>query len=148
MGYMTNITILNDHFDWVRKNPKKFVEAIASGMNSGTESIARATYDHTSPRSPKYSNDREAEARCHYVTVHKAEHADTPQVIFTHCNAAYQIGDLTWGIYKGYLDQEAERHGSKHVAHLEQHYRGIAEKLHRAAKELENALDGKPPWDI
>lgn len=91
MGFMTNITILNDHFDWVQKNPKKFVRAIASGMNSGTDR------ELWSPSRADYRTDEEREASVHYVTVHEAQHANTTQIIYTEANMALPVHMLAWG---------------------------------------------------
>lgn len=36
MGYLTTVTIYNDHFSDIEKNPKEFVEGIKHHMNRGS----------------------------------------------------------------------------------------------------------------
>lgn len=133
MGFQTNVTISNDFFDWVEKNPGTFVDAIRSGMNSGTHSYVSMAIERD-PYPPLWT-EGERKVRNHYVTVHQACHADVPQVIYTHQNNAYQIHDLYYGIEKGYLDL---------VENTEMHvkiYRRIATELRRQAKALDKALN-------
>jgi hypothetical protein len=47
MGYMTEISILNDQFNSIRDNPRKFVDDIALYMNYGGEGIGQTTILHT-----------------------------------------------------------------------------------------------------
>lgn len=79
---MTNITILNDHFKWIEEHPETFVEAIKLGLIDGISCEDDELH---------YSATRAAAS--HYVTVHKSHHADTPQVIVSHKNSAYNVHD-------------------------------------------------------
>lgn len=134
MGYQTNISISNDFFGWIQKNPKKFVRAIAAGMNHGTESLCRG-----GRFGQEHRTEEEREAARNNVVIHKAEHADTAQVIFTYQNAAYQISDVVWAIYQH--DYLAEH------PHMAQYFEQYAKQIHQQANELENALEGRKPWE-
>jgi hypothetical protein len=109
------------------------VQAIAAGMNSGTESLCGG-----GRFGQQHQTDEEREAARNNVVVHKAEHADTPQVIFTHQNSAYQISDVIWAVYQhGYLEDNPQ---------MDVHFERMAKELHKQAYELEKALEGKKPW--
>ena len=102
----THISILNDHFDWIQKNPKKFVRAIASGMNSGTEPLRRGgRWGEVNA----WRSDDEREAVSHYVTVHQAHHMDTPFTLFAQHNSSYDIWDMIAALDKGFLDDKDNR---------------------------------------
>ena len=130
MGYMTNITILNDHFNWIEDNPETFVKAIKYGMNSGTDD------DLLDDLSYRAQTDEERAARLHYVTVHKAQHMDTPQIIFSEANGTYPVHELCWGPK---LERYLNRWGNK--ATRIRILRGVVNKLRRYAGELEAELD-------
>lgn len=132
MGFQTNISILNDHFDWIAKNPRKFVEAISESLHDGTDSFVSRV--KTVPRHRQ--SDSQLDASHHYVTVHRSRHADNPQVIFTHRNMAIDVIDLTHGIEDGFLESvdPSER------AFYTQKGHEIAKELRRIAKQLEAAI--------
>lgn len=139
MGFMTNITLLNDHFDWVLKNPKKFVWAIQAGMNDG---IIGEAYDLQRGRAP-YESDEEREARIHYVTVHQAKHADEPQVIYCNRNSTFPIHDLPYAIDMGWLQN---KYGEPKYAI--KHLRSAVSDLRRMADRLEEALDKQEKHEL
>lgn len=128
MGFMTNITILNDHFDWVQRNPEKFVSAIQSGMVSGTDEDL--WYDGRD-----FRTDDEREASAHYVTVHKAQHADTPQIIYTEANGAFPVHELAFGRAERYVNKWGN--SSVRIGIL----RKVVNKLRWYADQLEAELD-------
>lgn len=140
MGFQTNISILNDHLDWIEKNPETFVRAITEQMNYGTKSPLKEVHardmarrrgeDYYDPNYPEHDAGREA--RLHYVTVHEARHADKLQIIHTHQNTATPVHELPWAIEKGYLEIHPR---------MVDHYREIASDLRGLADELDKALD-------
>ena len=134
MGFMTNITLLNDHFDWVQKNPKKFVRAIAAGMNDGLMSEVHWSETKGDPHWSETKEEREA--RIHYVTVHAAQHADTPQVIWCDRNATYAVHELPYAIDRGLLSIR-----SSNPTYAIQHLRQCVRDLRRMADDLEASLD-------
>ncbi|WP_348269727.1 hypothetical protein P8936_16390 [Edaphobacter paludis] len=69
MGYMTEIGILNDRWDEIRKEPAKFVEQIFESSVSGG-------------RSPRYIIGQ--------TTVAKTHHADDMKVYIAHQNSFYE----------------------------------------------------------
>lgn len=136
MGSMTNVTILNDHFDWIIRNPDTFVKAIQYGMNSGTDSPIEETFCIKEGRSPNWhETDEERAARIHYVTVHKAQHMDTPQIIFTEANGAWPIHELDIAIARGWIEQKSNPRTYIRIL------RGIINKLRWYADRVETELD-------
>lgn len=72
MGYMTNVSILNDGWDIIKKNPEQFIEAIEKGMSPrASEAVTYHTIQNFS--SP--------------VIVSRSMHADIPQLTLSHCNS-------------------------------------------------------------
>lgn len=133
MGFMTNISILNDHFDWIDKNPKTFVKAIKYGMNSGTDSYVDAALAARQDRPPHWhESPEERQARVHYVTVHRAQHMDVPQVAYAHQNMTFDVYDLARGFE---LDSPKINKYTPKVA------RDVAKELRRQAKYLDNAVN-------
>lgn len=143
MGFQTNISILNDHFDWIEKNPKTFVKAIKYGMNDGTESLVgeHFEYERAVRRGEEFFNPHghetpEArEARSHYVTVHQARHADVPQVIYTHQNSAWDVYDFQRGVELNVLLRKSNPETYVEIG------RDIAKELRRQARELDRVLN-------
>lgn len=134
MGYMTNVTLLNDHWDRVEKNPQMLVDAISEGMHDGTEgpwheeSVLRYGRD--------YDSEAKRWARVNYVTVHKSEHADTPQIIYAEANSAWPVHELPWVIGRGqWLESKSNPRTYIRI------FRGIVNKLRWYADQLETELD-------
>lgn len=69
MGYMTEVGILNDHWDEIRKNPAEFVEQIYQSSTS---------YGH----SPRWIIG--------HTTVARTHHADTLHVYFAARNSFFE----------------------------------------------------------
>src|ERR1017187_6798297 len=130
MGMQTHISILNDHFDWIQKNPKKFVSAIASGMNSGTESLSRG--GRWGP--DQFRDEDEREAVMHYVTVHQAHHMDTPFTLVAHQNSSYDIWDLITALNNGFLAEQENPEVWEGII------KGVLTNLKSSTKNLEKAL--------
>jgi hypothetical protein len=140
MGFQTIVSISNDFWHKIAKDPQKLVDAISVGMNSGAGElgpIAQA-FDEA-PDAPEY---RKADAwRNRYrtapqgVTVHKAEHYDTPQIICNpygyHAIAAHEI---VTAIENGWLD------GGKY---REQQAEEVAKLLHAEAARIRKAIRNK-----
>lgn len=143
MGFQTNISILNDHFDWIQKHPKEFVKAIQHGMNDGIENPLAEVWEHDRAEARGEAtfnpngreSDEERQARLHYVTVHRARHMDDTQVVLTNSNSAFEINDLAYAVEKGFLDLKSNP--DTWVKMLNS-YVG---QLRTAARRLEEAVD-------
>ena len=128
MGFQTNISILNDHFDWIEENPREFVAGITIAMNYGNESLTDKV------RVKRTIHPEESAITSHYVTVHKAQHADVQQVTYTHQNSSYDVWDVTRGIQLGYLDTVSNPEIYVQI------YKQIARELRRQAADLSKAI--------
>src|SRR5688572_16069897 len=119
MGFYTNVSISNDFWHNIAKDPDALVAAISTGMNYGidgplSEALAGGRYSarnrHVSAETPQG------------VIVHRAQHADTPQIIVntygSHPIAAHEI---TSAIESGWLEQNK---------YNEQHAEAVAKLLH------------------
>lgn len=146
MGFQTNISILNDHFDWIDKNPETFVKAIRYGMNGGTDSYVTEALerDRAERKGERYydpkghATEQEREASAHYVTVHPARHADITQVVFTHQNSAYDLWDYTRGfeLQAPSINRNPEFH-TKNAREIAKELRRTATRLTDAVREYE-----------
>lgn len=133
MGFQTNISILNDTFDCIEKDPEMFVEAIKFGMHNGTESLVTEFYDAQRPK-PRTRYEEARWADINYVTVHPTQHADVPQVIYTHQNSAYSVYDFARGVELGVLDLKSNADTYCKIG------REMAKELRRQAKYLDAAI--------
>lgn len=72
MGYMTNLSILNDGWDLIKKNPEDFIREIESGMAPHSSEVVtyHSIKNFSSP-----------------VIVSRSMHADIPQLTLSHCNS-------------------------------------------------------------
>ena len=72
MGFMTELSILNDQFDQIVKDPKRFVEGIRRAMTASVDYPAHVIAQ---------------------TTVHPSHHADDPRVYFAYRNAFLNLGE-------------------------------------------------------
>jgi hypothetical protein len=139
MGFYTNVSISNDFWHEIAREPKKLVDAISIGMNEGIDGPLFAALD-----GGRYS-ERALYTRRNTpqgVTVHKAQHADTPQIIVNaygyHSVAAHEIVPA---IQNGWLDAST---------YNEEHAEKVAKLLHAEAahirKAIRNKKAGKSVW--
>lgn len=127
---MTNITILNDHWPWIEENPETFMKAIKYGMNSGSDEELQTHY---------HPIEEVEEANRHYVTVHKAEHADIDQVILSGGNSAYPVHELAFGKARQWITRwgPSSNNARVRIGIL----RSIVRKLRWHADRLEAEVD-------
>jgi hypothetical protein len=143
MGFLTNISISNDFWHTIKKDPEKLVDAIGVWMNHGSNSPVGEVLD--AQRREREVNDPleilERRARADWeqrrllpqgVTVHHARHYDEPQVIVNaygmHPVAA---NELPQAIRLGWLDLNEYKR---------KHAENVAKELERLAKEIRQSL--------
>jgi hypothetical protein len=139
MGFVTNISISNDFWHEIAKDPQKLVDAISVGMNDGIDGPLFEAFEggRWSLRA-EYTRRETPQG----VIVHKAQHADDPQIIVntygSHPIAAHEI---TTAIQNGWLDTNE---------YNEQHAEKVAKLLHaeaaRIRKAIRNKKAGKSVW--
>lgn len=146
MGFSTNVTISNDFWHDIAKDPQKLVDAIQEGMSEGAggESPISDTLDAQdgSEWRRRYANERRYYVAPQGVVVHKAQHNDTAQVIVnTYGSRAIAAHEIPSAIAHGWLDLDT---------YNEQHAEEIAKELHRLAasirKTVRNVKAGKSPY--
>lgn len=136
MGFSTNITIQNDFFHEVQKDPQKLVDAISVVMSDGDKSdplpAVWADRDSREDRPRRWDSDEARWARRNYVAIHKTQHNDIPQVIVSiygsHAIAAHEI---PYAIESGWLDL-----GGYNEKHAEE----VAKELTRLARDIRGAV--------
>jgi hypothetical protein len=83
MGYMTTITILNDAWDTIKRNPEQFLNNISSGMNG-------ITYDR------QYGQNRinsyPVGNHCNPMEVAESHHADNARLYLVYQNMMTTFG--------------------------------------------------------
>jgi hypothetical protein len=84
MGFMTDITILNDGWDQIAKNPKEFVEKMSSLMRGGYMDYDDPNRDSFGVGS--YGNQ---------VQVGGSHHADDPRLYLSHLNSLTPLNEHT-----------------------------------------------------
>jgi hypothetical protein len=139
MGFVTNISISNDFWHKIAEDPQRLVNAISSGMNYGIDGPLSEAFDGGRYGARNAHVQRETPQG---VIVHKAQHADTPQIIVntygSHPIAAHEI---TTAIENGWLETNK---------YNEQHAEAVAKLLHaeaaRIRKAVKNKKAGKSVW--
>lgn len=131
MGFLTNISISNDFWHDIQKDPKRLVDAITVVMNDGTNSPVHQAIVN------KYGGYKAHEAEVRRltpqgVTIHRARHYDDPQVIVNpYGSEPVDAAEIPHAISLGWLD-------------IATHKRRVAEEaadeLERTAKEIRKAL--------
>lgn len=117
MGFLTNISISNDFWHTIAADPDKLVGAISIGMNYGTDGPLSTTFYERDEREGKDSYRYHVQrATPQGVTVHKAQHYDTPQVITNvYGSRAQAAHEMPYAIRQGWLEgnpyrrEEAEK---------------------------------------
>lgn len=83
MGSLTNVSISNDFWHEISRNPQKLVDAIGIGMNDGTESVLGETLDAMTDQDwrRRHRHYLKYQVAPQGVIVHQAHHYDEPQII-------------------------------------------------------------------
>jgi hypothetical protein len=148
MGFLTNVSISNDFWHEIARNPQKLVDAITIGMNDGTESVLGETLDaHT---------DQHYRRRHRYylkygvapqgVIVHHARHYDEPQIIVNpYGRMPLNANEIPSAIEFGWLDLNEHNAKTAHAVatELEECAERIREKLSEALLRGEKDPEGK-----
>jgi hypothetical protein len=139
LGFYTNITISNDFWHDIQKDPKKLVEGINIAMTDGTQSPINDALD-ARPDAPEYRKRESFRLRYQTVpqgvVVHRAQHADTPQVI-VNTYGSYPIAahELPHAIDYGWL--YLNKYNKKHAEDVAQELEDTARRIRKAIKEKE-----------
>lgn len=130
MGFYTNVTFSNDFWHNIAKNPDKLLAAISVMMNYGMNSPLGEMVDL---RYDRYKHDRARECGVPQgVIVHKARHADEPQVIInTYGSHAIDAEELPTAIQMGWLDENP---------YNEKHAEAVARELNRLARSIRSEV--------
>lgn len=129
MGFLTNVSISNDFWHEIAKDPQRLVDAIAIGMNEGIEGPLFASLE-----GGRWSRRAEyvRHATPQGVTVHRARHYDEPQVIVnTYGSHAIAAHEIALAITHGWLDQNT---------YNREHAKRVAEVLEEQALRIRVAL--------
>ena len=81
MGFMTDITILNDVWHEIKAHPEEFVESIGVLMNYSDDQRRRYNLDH-------YENIRN---HIGYMHIHQSHHADDTRVMYSGQNSSQYL---------------------------------------------------------
>ena len=134
MGFSTNITIQNDFWHEIYRDPQKLADAILVGMNEGQgdplAEVSAAKYGR------RFRHDQEELrwARLNYVSVHRAQHNDTSQVIVnTYGSHAIAAHELPYAIQQGWLD--LNRYNKEHAEEVAKELTRLARNIRQAIKE-------------
>jgi hypothetical protein len=133
MGFLNNVSISNDYWHTIAKDPQKLIEGISWAMNEGTNSPLRDALDAK----------RDSENRRLYnfvlrqlvpqgVVVHHARHYDEPQIIVnTYGSQAIPAHEIASAISHGWLDlnRYKREHAERVATLLEQEAKCIREAL-------------------
>lgn len=122
MGYMTTITILNDGWDQIKKNPEKFVENISEGMH-GIKRRVGGGIDRQAISTFGLGN------HCNLMDVAVSHHADDARMYVTWANTMNIVG---WG-----NDSEHLKHRKDVLAIAKQMIKREEEEIKRMEKEQE-----------
>lgn len=140
MGFLTNVSISNDFWHEIAKDPDRLIEAISIGMNDGVEGPLAQTWAAKDQRAGcKYSrsthNWHVSQRIPQGVTVHKAQHYDTPQIIVnTYGSHAIAAHEIVPAIQDGWLDLNK---------YNEEHAEAVAKLLHAEARRIRKAIKNK-----
>lgn len=138
MGNQVVVSFLTDHWNEVEKDPERFVKGISAALNYGSDSLSHRVLNARRGRPRDWPLDSYGEARFlhhHYVTVHRYQHADVPQITWTGRNSSYDLWDFSQGLEDGYLDQVSNPEAYVRIG------RGIVDDLRYHADRLERILD-------
>lgn len=136
MGNQVVVSFLTDHWHETKKDPEMFVRVIDRLLAYGSESLVEETLARRRGRRGIVNRMEEGRwADSHYVTVHRYQHADVPQVTFTQYNSSYDVYDLTRAIELGLLERKTNRGTWRNIS------RGIIQDLRDKADALEQAIN-------
>ena len=85
MGYMTTLTILNDTYDAIEKNPKQFFSAIDDAMGGGL--LGRRNHIGTNFGANTYHIGNGGQ-----VDIAPSYHMDDVKLFLCGCNGMYDLG--------------------------------------------------------
>lgn len=146
MGYLTNVSISNDFWHEIAKDPEKFVETISVMMNYGQNSPLADMIDIRSGRNPDERRYRMYGNPCMQgVTVHHARHYDETQIIVNpYGHEAVNAQEIPSAIEFGWLDlsEYNEKTAEAVARELEDAAERIRRKLAEARKRREKDPDG------
>jgi hypothetical protein len=116
MGFMTEISILNDQFSTIEKNPERFVQDIRQHMNFGGQGVGQCT-------------------------ILKTHHSDDARVLFSHQNTFMDFDSPLYVFTKSSSFPDSKREIEFKLKMLEQaqeylnqHRRFLKEDLERVSK--------------
>lgn len=121
MGFLTNVSISNDYWHAIAKNPEKLVDGIGWAMNYGINSPIRDTLDAMDDNEGRRIHRFEMRQAVPYgVVVHHARHYDEPQIIVnTYGSRAIPAHEIASAIRYGWLDlSKYNREHAERVATL------------------------------
>ena len=98
MGYMTVVSILNDAWDLIKKNPQQFIENIEEGMHGYTVSPV------TKQRQYSRINTYPIGYHCNPMEVCKSFHADDYQVFLVGGNSLNSLVEFNLDMPKNKLE--------------------------------------------
>jgi hypothetical protein len=116
MGYMTTITILNDDWHDMEKNPKKMIENISLGMNG-----VGMFNEHDNKHIHSYMGN------C--LQVATSHHADQPRLYLVHRNLMSTFGYENDIIHNLELREELVRIAKSLIKEEEKEIKKIKDKL-------------------
>lgn len=106
MGFLTNVSISNDFWHTIAKNPQALVDYIGRAMNDGTRSPLREALDekYDRPHRKEYGHELRYSGP-QGVLVHHARHYDEAQVIVNpYGSYPVNAAELPGAINNGWLD--------------------------------------------
>jgi hypothetical protein len=147
MGFLTNISISNDFWHEIARDPQKLVDAISIGMSDGTETVLGETLDAYSDQEYRRQHRHNLRYRVapQGVIVHHARHYDEPQIIVnTYGRMPVNAAEIPSAIDFGWLDlSERNAEAAEAVAReLEDTARRIRTKLAEARARGAEDPDG------
>lgn len=134
MGFLTNVSISNDVWHDIAKDPQRLVDAINIGMNEGILGPVHETLDEQGRGYPEYT-EHVRRSIPNGVTVHSAQHYDTAQVIVNpYGSMATAAHEIPHAIYLGWLKGADYRktHAEKIADELEELARRIRKEIREA----------------
>lgn len=136
MGFLTNVSISNDYWHNIAKDPQKLVDAISVMMNDGMDSPLGDALDAQEGRASmrRYKAEQRREVP-QGVIVHHARHYDDPQIIVnTYGTRAIAAHEIAYAIPHGWLalNRYNRQHAEDVAKTLEDEARAIREALRKA----------------
>lgn len=139
MGFLTNVSISNDFWHDIAKDPQKLVDAISIGMNDGIDGPMFEAFDggRYSKRA-EYTRSQTPQG----VIVHKAQHYDTPQIIANpYGSMPIAAHEIVTAIDNGWL--ETNKYNEEYAEKTAKLLHAEAARIRKAVK---NKKAGKSVW--